>query len=1112
MHQIKQYEIIEILGRGGMGEVFKAFDSILEREVAIKIMHPHLLNNEINDKRFMNEARVAAKLVHPNIVTIHEIGKFDAGRFIVMEYVQGKLLRELLQEDGFFPMERMIDLASQTLSALQFAHNLKVLHRDIKTDNILITDEDKVKILDFGIAKIATNEGLTIAGDILGTVEYMSPEQLMGESVDHRSDIYAFGVVLYQILTKHLPFDAESPAALLYKKLNEEPMPPSYYNPKISKKLDKVVSKAICSNVKERWKTAEEFSKALNNSLISKKQKVVSFDEDFSNLISGLETDSEVSEPDQLRTTFVGRDKDLKKLIHIFSKVSRGEGKTAIIMGEAGVGKTTLSSNLQKYVKHHKAIVLYGACLYQEGMDPYLPYIDAFKEYFSNDSQTLPEEDRIKLKEVVRERVPLLMEFTERFTTTFGAKPVNQLYGSDPDNNKIFEGIYHLISLLSNIQPVLLILDDLQWADRASLRLFHYLSKYITHNRVMLLGISRSDRYDLQKNGNPSEFLDVIARIRREGILEELNLSKLDKKSCEKLVDNSLIRTTFSDDFYKEIYNGTEGNPFFVLETLKLLRDNNQIFLEDGAWHEKESHLTIQVPNRVEDVFIRRLNDLNEEKREVLQVAAVHGYKFDISVLAVIMEIRRINLLKMLQNVQHNLQIVTNTEHGFQFEHPMLRDLLYNEIPIVLRQEYHLMIAEELEKMYSPNLGAIVGEVAQHYRLGGNHKKAIPFLYQAAERSFNISAFKETSLYFENLLDSLNSLEQSLPEDISSCTLYFKLGISYEECGRWEKGIEAYQKLLEASNEQANIKGQIDAQLRMGRINGKLGNWEKSLSCYEECLKIAEEHSFPNVRSRIFNNFGVIHFQQGDLNQASTYFEKTLKESLDNKKGEFDWAHALTNLGIIANIRGEHHAALENYKQALSIYEKFGNRNQDLARVYHNIGMTHSDMKEWEESNIAYKHCLKLAEEVEDKQLKAMTLLNMGKTYTAQKNFRKAEELTKKAMKFFKRSGDVLNEAEGYHIFGLIKVEQGDFTSAEKLFMESIRINQKMEYWEGLAETYICYGDLCKIQELHKQAKDNYQKAIDIFTKLCLSNKIDEVKKKLESIDLIKEAVVNEIV
>ncbi len=1098
MKQVKHYKIVQSLGKGGMGEVFKAFDSVLERDVAIKVMHKHLLEDVRNDERFMSEARVAAKLVHPNIVTIHEVDEADFGRYIVMEFVQGTSLRDLIRNKGTLKPESSIKFAGQMLSGLQLAHSMGILHRDIKSDNILITSDDQVKILDFGIAKIMANEGLTVAGDILGTVEYMAPEQLLGEGADNRSDLYAAGVVLYQILTNQLPFAGESPAALLSKKLNEEPVPPSYYNSAIDQRLDQVILKALSTDKEERWESAEAFAAALDASL---KEKSESGDVHLLDEISGLNLEEEEVEPDRLRSTFVGREKELKKLIQLFGFATRGQGRAAIIMGEAGVGKSTLASKLREYARYDKAVVLYGACLYQEGMDAYLPYVDAFREFFSGDSRVLSEEERDKLKDAVREKVPLLMEFTERLMTSFGAKTQDPI----SDNVNIFEGIQLLIQLLAGMKPVVFIIDDLQWADEGSLRLFHYLSSHLSRNRVLILGISRSDRHDLQRGGQPSMFLEVLARMRREGVIEEIQLHEFNQEHCEYLIDHTLSRTLFADEFYKSIYHETKGNPFFVLETLKLLRDNEFIYLDDGVWKEKPGEFKLEVPQRVEDVFVRRLSVLNEEERELLQVAAVQGYKFDASLLSQLMEMKKITLLKILQRIERELQILTSTDDGFLFDHPMLRDLLYDETLPVLRREYHQLIATELEKIYAPDYGAFTGDIAQHFRQGGDHLKAIPFLHQAGVRAFNISAYREASLFFKDFLDSVEKSGKPMPDSISISDLYFKIGISHEEGGRYEEGLDAYDKLFHISKDQEDPRGQIDAGTRIGRIHGKMGQWEKSLAYYEECIRIAEENEVPNMLCRIHNDIGVIHFQRGDFDEATKYFEQTLREALDCENAEFDWAHALTNLGIIANIRGEHGAALESYKQAISIYERIGNRAQDVARGYHNIGMTLMDMQDWSESIIAFERCLKLADEAEDNQLRAMTLLNMGKTHVKQKNIAEAKKFTEKALKFFKRTGDVLNEAESYHVFGLIEAEKGNFPSSERFLKESIRINEDKRYQEGLAESYVSYGDVCRGRGDTDRAREHYQKALEIFTEIELSGRAEELSKMMGKLPKVKK-------
>lgn len=1100
MKQIKQYKIVELLGSGGMGEVHKAFDSVLEREVAIKIMHRHLLNDQKTDARFMQEARAAARLVHPNIVTIHEVGKAKCGRYIVMEYVNGMPLTRLLSAEEKLKPELAIKLTIQILSGLFCAHSMGILHRDIKPDNVLVAN-DIAKILDFGIAKITAKPGLTLAGDILGTVEYMAPEQMLGEALDHRCDIYSTGVVLYQILTQRLPFVGENPVAVLYKILNEDPVPPSYYNREVGQELDQVVLKAISKSPEERWETASAFSDALEAILRSGTYPALPLQTDEFDELSDLTAESDdvhQRSDNKLRSVFIGRDKEFKRLVNLFSQTSRGQGQTVIITGEAGVGKSTVASRLRDYAQQNEAWVLYGACLYQEGMDAYLPYIDALRGFFSKDSPRLPEKDRLELKRMVQEQVPLLLEFTERFQTNFGPRisPADRQGDSQKDN--MFEGIYQLISLLSTMKPLVLIIDDLHWADEASLRLFHYLSRHITGARVLLLGISRTERYDLQRDGKPAMIVDMLARVRREGTCEQITLYRLSRESCDRIIDKTISPALFTEEFYELIYSETKGNPLFILETLKSLRDSGTIFFKEGAWYNKQVGFETAVPHRVEDVFIRRLNALNDDEREILQVAAVIGYKFDASQLSKLLEITKIRLLKNLQRVERELQILTSTEQGFKFDHPMLRDLLYNETPMALRREYHLMIASDMETIHNGDYGALVGEVAQHLRRGGEHGKAAPLLYQAALRSFKLGAYREAGLFFADFMDSDQRSGNSQLESVSNQDLYLKLGRCHEETGRWDESLDTYQIFLQLSEKKEDPKGQITALEHIGRIQAKHGDCETALTTYNRCLEIAKQHHIKDVQSRLFNSLGIIHYEKGNFDQALKYFKQTI-HIIDGKDGEYNQANALINIGIISNIRGNHNAALESYEKALEIYElKLDRKNQ--ARTYNNIGMTYTDTGEWSKAVEAFERCLELTDKVEDKQLRALIYLNLGKVYAEQGNVSQAQKNAAKALKMFKLMGDILNVAEAYHVFGTIYGIRGNFSEAELYFKESIRINEQKEYLEGLAETYLSYGNICGKEGYVDRAKEYYGNAVEAFRKLNLDVKVEKLLKTIHDL------------
>jgi serine/threonine protein kinase/Flp pilus assembly protein TadD len=254
---ISHYKILEKLGEGGMGVVYKAHDTKLDRIVALKFL-PHYLTSDAQEKeRFYHEARAASALMHPNVTVIHEINEHDGQLFLAMEYVEGKTLRKLVEEDTL-SVKKVLDIVIQCCDGLAAAHEKGIVHRDIKSDNIMITPKGQVKIMDFGLAKLKGSTKLTKLGSTLGTAAYMSPEQAQGEDVDPRSDIFSFGVVFYELLTTKLPFKGEHQAALMYSLINEPPPPIARFNEKVTPDLERIVMKALAKDREERYQHIDE--------------------------------------------------------------------------------------------------------------------------------------------------------------------------------------------------------------------------------------------------------------------------------------------------------------------------------------------------------------------------------------------------------------------------------------------------------------------------------------------------------------------------------------------------------------------------------------------------------------------------------------------------------------------------------------------------------------------------------------------------------------------------------------------------------------------------------------------------------------------------------------
>src|SRR5436853_2011577 len=252
-----RYRILRKLGTGGMANVYLAEDEVLGRRVAIKILNDRHAGDDQFVERFRREAKNAAGLSHPNIVSIYDRGEAEGTYYIATEYAAGRSLKELIVSRGPAPVNVAVEYARQILSALRFAHRHGIVHRDIKPHNVLVDGEGRVKVTDFGIARAGASQ-MTEAGSIVGTAQYLSPEQARGSGVDQRSDLYSLGVVLYELLTGTVPFSGDTPVEIAMKHLSQTPEPPSAKRADVPRDLDLIVLRALAKDPAERYQSAEE--------------------------------------------------------------------------------------------------------------------------------------------------------------------------------------------------------------------------------------------------------------------------------------------------------------------------------------------------------------------------------------------------------------------------------------------------------------------------------------------------------------------------------------------------------------------------------------------------------------------------------------------------------------------------------------------------------------------------------------------------------------------------------------------------------------------------------------------------------------------------------------
>ncbi len=439
---INRYRITGELGRGAMGTIQKAEDTLLDRQVALKMITAAQLTEE-NRVRLLSEARAAAKLNHPNIVSIYDAGEENQIPFIVMELVEGGSLFEKKPES----LEEIISISRQICSALGHAHQHGIVHRDLKPENVLRSGDGHVKLNDFGMAHSFSSR-LSTEGVLLGTVYYIAPESIQGFVVDGRADLYALGVMLYEWITGRLPFTAEDPVAVISQHLYAPIVPPHIYSAQIAPELEDLILRLFNKEPADRPESAAAVDKILAG--INRGQ------------VSDLPLTPTYRLDRVVRGKLVGREKELELGRAIWQQALTGSSQMLLVSGEPGIGKTRFVHELIAYATLSGGRCLVGEC-FSEGGAPYEPLAPMIRESLGEGAKK-----RLDLPGYV---LSDLVKITPGLDWLQAETSARQTQDASTEQQHIFESVFTWVDALSKQIPLLLFFDDIHWGDSASLLL-----------------------------------------------------------------------------------------------------------------------------------------------------------------------------------------------------------------------------------------------------------------------------------------------------------------------------------------------------------------------------------------------------------------------------------------------------------------------------------------------------------------------------------------------------------------------------------------------------------------------------------------------------------------
>ncbi len=792
------YEILSPIGAGGMGEVYRAKDTKLGREVAIKVLPEVFSQNRERLARFEREAQVLASLNHPNIAAIYGLEQFEGIRFLVLELVDGETLAQRLRK-GAMPQQEALAAACQIAEALEAAHENGIVHRDLKPGNVMFSGKDRVKVLDFGLAKplaqtdladsVATTgevAGLSTTGALLGTPAYMSPEQIRGTPVDTSSDIFSFGIVLHEMLTGQHPFQRNSRAETMAAILRDPPMSHSEKDGDQSSYaiLDRLLEKEPA----DRYGTIEEVCLEVRR---------------LRDETSGWTRVNETTVPadTQLRvrrTPFVGRTAERAELERLIDSTVRGRGGMILIGGEPGVGKTRLVEEVLDMSQRRRCLSLTGRCYEMEGTPPFMPFVETVELCARVVPPTVLREALGDAAPEVARLVPDLRRLFPDILAPIELPPEQQ-------RHYLFKNFSEFLERACRVRSLVVLLDDLQWADDATLQLLQHLAPQLADMPILVLGTYRDVELDVQR-----PFAKVLETLTRKRLAKRLNLQRLPQEGVKEMLVG-LGGPSPPVTLVEGVYRETEGNPFFVEEVFHHLKEEEALFGADGQWRSDLELEQLNVPEGVRLVIGRRLERVTQESQKLLTLGAIVGRSFSLRLLEAIGDVTGEALLRALEEAEGSFLIVpvSEREPRWEFSHALIRQTLVESLSLPRRQRLHLKVAEAIERDAGDAADKHASDLAHHlYQAGAaaDLKKTIRFMTVAGERGLETGAIEESLRHFDR---ALSLLEEN---DVASrAGLLFSQGRALLMLDRTEEALTAWQNAASHYESLGDVDG-------MGRI------------------------------------------------------------------------------------------------------------------------------------------------------------------------------------------------------------------------------------------------------------------------------------------------------
>lgn len=879
--RIGPWEVVSGLGRGGMAVVLSVRHHEDGRLGALKLCHAGADTAEA-DERFRREYRALSRLQHPNVVQVYDGGTWEGRLWYVMELVEGHDLRaevEHWEKSGCADRwGRVRRVTTELARALHYIHSAGLVHRDLTPANVMVRPDGSILLMDFGVAKEASppqaNEDLTAHGELLGTVAWIAPEQITGEAVDARADLYSLGALVYLMATGRRPFHARTLAGYLDKHLHRVPRPPREVVPDVPADLEQVALRLLQKDPKDRYSSAAHLLQVLEGPLDAPV--------DLSRWPGAL----------------VGRVAESSALLSAVAACAEGIGGVVVVEGESGLGRSRLLKlALAEAPRLGLRTHLLGARGATSALEPFRPLIEA-----------------------------LLAETGQRHPV------LDALLGASGEAVSVerLAAFAALRSLIVGPSSRVIALDDADLADDASIELLEYLIRTTraVNNQPILWLLTKAT--DEAENGL-DELLSGVGSGVKPAVVR---LPLLTPAAVEELLGTLLPLDPPVVALARRLHRDGEGNPGFIVEMVRGLVEERVITTVAGARQlrldEMEvSRAVLPIPHSAREALVARLAQLSPSAREVVATLAVAHQELGQDALAMALSTTEGEVMAAVDELE-----LAGLVRGRRVEAKVhldvasvrTREVIYRELAADERISRHRGVGETLERLGRRRIHLVLDALALHFERGEVPGKAYPYLVRSATRLLDRSFVREALAAFDRAVAVEPDARERLPLDDADrqlCELLLKRGEALEHFGRWSQLDADLARASALAEELADDRLLGRAAGAAGRRARQAGDIAGAEAHFLKALQHAERASDHPTRAFVMNQLGVVRWSRGDLEAARRNWVEGLAIA-EGAHDERSIGYGYNGLGMVAACRGQAADARRNFELAAAVFERVG--------------------------------------------------------------------------------------------------------------------------------------------------------------------------------------------